>query len=355
MMARDFAASRRLFLDAADQARASIEHVVLEGSRAPDGTELAVDLASIIPSQEQSDWLVVVSGTHGIEGYVGSAIQSAWLQKWYGSPGRRCGVLMIHALNPFGMAWWSRGDRDGIDLNRNFLEFPQSLVNPGYERLHDSICGPSREALSLAALSEIFAAFEGQHGTQALTTALIGPQSTHADGMNFTGTAPSWSRLLLESVLDRFRKNGARRVMLIDLHAGVAPRGEVALLHFPSEAGDAERARRVWGSGLPGIGVGAQGLADYSGLLVQGAQRRLGSSIHAVVAEIGTVDRLTIREALRLDRWLRHHGDPLRDETVRERLIAAFCPRDPVWEEAAIRRGVGLLEFAMAGLTERWD
>ena len=104
MMARDFAASRRLFLEAADQARVSIEHVVLEGSGAPDGTELAVDLASIVPPQGQSDWLVVVSGTHGIEGYVGSAIQSAWLQKWHGSPGRRCGVLMVHALNPFGMA-----------------------------------------------------------------------------------------------------------------------------------------------------------------------------------------------------------------------------------------------------------
>jgi hypothetical protein len=263
--------------------------------------------------------------------------------------------MMIHALNPFGMAWWSRSDQDGVDLNRNFLEFPQRVRNTGYESLHGAVCASRLEELSLPALAETFAAFEREHGTQALTNALIGPQSTHPDGLNYTGRSPSWSRTLIEVLLDRMRTGGARRVMLVDLHAGVAPRGEIALLHFPSDSGDAERGRRIWAADWPGMHFGAQGLADYSGLLVQGARRLFGPALHAVVAEIGTVDRMTIREALRLDRWLRHHGDPIGDEGVRERLIDAFCPRDQVWEETAVRRGVELLDLGLSGLLERWE
>lgn len=354
--ARDYAGARARFVAAAGAAGARLEAVATLGGRpGPGGEALTVDLAWLDPSGAARDWLVILSGTHGIEGYGGSALQSAWLEQEGLRRADNLGVLLVHALNPWGMAWWSRSDHEGIDLNRNFLDFPASIRNSGYAELHPRICAPELDALSHAALAGCFEAFERAHGAQGLTNALIGPQSSHPDGMNFTGRRAAWSRLVIESVLSSLLERDPRRVLLLDLHAGVARRGEIAVLHFPADSDDAARARRLLDLGLPGVQFGAQGLADYSGLLVQGARHGLGDRLCAVVAEMGTVERLGIRQALRLDRWLRHHGNPLRDQIVRDRLLEAFCPDDRDWEQAVLRHGLALLDRAIEGLSVRWD
>jgi hypothetical protein len=356
LIARRYARARDRFVRAASAAGARLaDALVLPDRTGPDGEALAVDVAWLEPAPTVRDWMVVVSGTHGIEGYGGSALQSTWLERGGAALARDCGVLMIHALNPWGMAWWSRADHEGIDLNRNFLQFPARVDNPGYALLHPRVCAPEVDSLTQAALAELFEDFVGAYGAQGLTNALIGPQSTHPDGMNFTGHAPSWSRRLLEASLACLLEREPRRVLLVDLHAGVAPRGEIAVLHFPADEQDAARARRLLDLGRPGLQFGAQGLANYSGLLVQGAQRLLGDRVCAVVAELGTVDRQGIRQALRLDRWLRHHGDPDRDLRIRDQLLEVFCPIDPDWERDVLQRGLELLDLGRAGLLGRWD
>ena len=34
-------------------------------------------------------------------------------------------VVMIHALNPYGMAWVRRVNEDNVDLNRNFIDWSE--------------------------------------------------------------------------------------------------------------------------------------------------------------------------------------------------------------------------------------
>lgn len=82
--------------------------------------------------------LVALSGTHGVEGYYGSACQIKWLQEL----GKRSlpadvAVVMIHSINLWGMAWLRRVNEDNIDLNRNHLNFDGSLPdNQAYDALH---------------------------------------------------------------------------------------------------------------------------------------------------------------------------------------------------------------------------
>ena len=74
--------------------------------------------------------LVVVSGVHGVEGGAGSAIQSDFLSRYRRLPAD-VGVVLVHALNPWGFAWASRNDDEGIDVNRNFVDFNAKLpVSP---------------------------------------------------------------------------------------------------------------------------------------------------------------------------------------------------------------------------------
>jgi hypothetical protein len=280
-------------------------------------------------------------------------VQCAWLASGHALPPATA-VLMVHALNPHGMAWWSRSDHENIDVNRNFLAFPARADNPGYRALHAAISPAEWTAAARARIDETLAAFAAAHGAQALTNALIAPQSDHADGLNYTGAAPSWSRRTLEPMLAAVAARAPQRVAVLDLHAGVAALGEIALLHFPLDADDAARAGRLWTVPMSGFQLGAQGLADYSGLLVQGARRVLGPGSVCGVAEIGTVDRAAIREALRLDRWLRFHGRTTGNAEARAQLFAVFCPSDAAWQDAAIARGCRLIDHTIAALAAAW-
>ena len=72
--------------------------------------------------------LVHLSGVHGVEGYAGSAIQSALMLKF--GWGEACPPLgtravLIHAVNPFGMAYGRRWNEAGVDLNRNALKLSE--------------------------------------------------------------------------------------------------------------------------------------------------------------------------------------------------------------------------------------
>src|SRR5262249_20862412 len=94
--------ARDLFRQAAQDLGAHLEnHVVLSG--AEYGGDLTIDVAVV--GVEDPTWsLVVSSGLHGVEGFFGSALQTAYLrqvqrQDVINSKGQ---LVLIHALNPFG-------------------------------------------------------------------------------------------------------------------------------------------------------------------------------------------------------------------------------------------------------------
>ena len=89
------------------------------GHLGPDGDDLTIDVAL---SPEVTDRVVALSsGIHGVEGFFGSAVQVALLERWRPSHPPKVRWVLIHALNPYGFAWSRRFDADNIDVNRNFL------------------------------------------------------------------------------------------------------------------------------------------------------------------------------------------------------------------------------------------
>lgn len=93
--------------------------------------DLFIDVAL---SRGRSDAVLLhISGTHGSEGFIGSAIQRAILHhrnetlasssssSSSAASSSRPTVIFVHALNPYGMAHWRRFNEDNIDLNRNAI------------------------------------------------------------------------------------------------------------------------------------------------------------------------------------------------------------------------------------------
>ena len=74
----DYATARRNFLEAVEAAGGTVESYV-HPSLGPSGDELATDVA-LLGSPHATNVLVLVSGTHGVEGLAGSGLQVPQVQ-----------------------------------------------------------------------------------------------------------------------------------------------------------------------------------------------------------------------------------------------------------------------------------
>jgi hypothetical protein len=96
-LAHDYTEARGRFLDAARENDVPVVHHdhPLTG---PAGEALATDVA-VVGSPDAPNRLLVISGTHGVEGFAGSMCQTAWLAEGASIPDD-LSVVLIHAINP---------------------------------------------------------------------------------------------------------------------------------------------------------------------------------------------------------------------------------------------------------------
>ncbi|MBF0247913.1 MAG: DUF2817 domain-containing protein, partial [Alphaproteobacteria bacterium] len=205
MFSADYGEARRRFLEACRKAGAtpvSHDHPDL----GPRGETLATDSVWFGP-EDAATVLVLISATHGVEGFCGSAAQTAWIESggWKALP-PDAAVLVIHALNPFGFAWLRRVTGEGVDLNRNFIDFTGALpTNPGYAELADDLLPDALDPQTLAAADARLAAYAERHGETAYEIAVSGGQYTHPDGLFYGGAGPTPARLAVEGLIHRHR------------------------------------------------------------------------------------------------------------------------------------------------------
>jgi hypothetical protein len=348
-----YAQAREQFLAAAHAAGATVQHW-LHPLKGPAGETLACDTAWLGPPGARRV-LVVLSATHGVEGYCGSGPQIALLR----GPLAQAlppdtGVLLLHAVNPHGFAWERRVTEENVDLNRNWVDFSLPLpANPGYTELHEACCPPALDAATLAAAEGRIDAFRAAHGEHAERVARSSGQYTHANGIFYGGSGPTWARRTQEAILARHLA-GARTVAVVDLHTGLGPYGygEPICNHAPG--GDrVKRARRWWGASVTEPLLGTSSSQEKWGLTEFGYERALAHADIAFVAlEFGTWPPTQGALVLRDDHWLWQHGDPRGPEAapIRRALRDHFFPPFTDWQEMVLFRADQVFRQALAGL-----
>ena len=194
----DFASSRTELLERAAAAGASAT-AHPHPMAGPGGTGLAADTVWLGPEDAPSV-VLVVSGTHGVEGYAGSALQRTWLRD--ADPARPDGVAvcLLHALNPYGFAWVRRVNEDNVDLNRNFVDFADPPANDGYDRIAHLLVPEHWDEQTQASTTAGLLAVADEHGFAAFQEWVTGGQYRHPDGLFYGGTAPTWSHRLLDDL-----------------------------------------------------------------------------------------------------------------------------------------------------------
>ena len=101
--------------------------------------ELSIDWISARGLTRNEKLLIITTGEHGIEGFVGSAMLQRFIKEYLPrlNP-KTTGLLFVHTIDPWGMKHMRRTNSQNVDLNRNFLFDPQAInqaFNPEYAQL----------------------------------------------------------------------------------------------------------------------------------------------------------------------------------------------------------------------------
>ena len=310
--------------------------------RGPGGEDLATDVYRL-GSPSARRLLIINSATHGLEGLLGSATQLAFVERLV-PPGPDLAIVVIHAINPHGFAWRRRVTHEGVDLNRNFIDFGvPPPENPLYQRLAAEVDPDEWPDGPLP----------GQGTPVALRQAVHAGQYQNPKGSFFGGHAPTWSRRTLEAIYAA-QGGAAETILLVDLHTGAGPwaatecfvaepaASSIARAWFPGAEAFvmAERPRFGDPTGVPGLLVSSlnQAFPDRSTI--------------AVLTECGTYAGDMPVTAARRSAFAMRHG--LDTSAVGQRWAVeaqeVFCPADPSWRRYALAGVIARLDQAVAAL-----
>ncbi len=357
-LAASYAEARAEFLAAAARAGAEVESSPhpLTGL---EGEPLAVDVAWLGP-RDATAAVLIVSGTHGVEGYLGSALQVGHLDDAGSAADDTAPTgdtdvaqVFVHALNPYGFSWVRRVNEDNVDLNRNFVDWDAPLPrNTPYADLADIIVPTSwtedeQERTLLALLAEVEAT-----SLETLQQTISGGQYDHPTGLFYGGSGPTWSNDWLRSFCAE-RLGEVERLAVIDLHTGLGPWGHGELISSERPGTAAYDRQRSWWDGVISLheagSVSAELVGEWLADLHTMAPR---AEVTAIAVEYGTVDPITVLQSLRADAVLHGYRDPAAPDAaqIRAQVRAAFLDDDPAWLEACRPRYAEVVAAAVAQL-----
>lgn len=343
----DYATARDRFREAVAARAGSLDSLEL-AAKGPAGESLSLDIGWF-GAQKPRRVLVHSCGLHGVEAFAGSALQLQWLAQGNHPLTDDAAIILIHVLNPYGMAWLRRFNENNVDLNRNFLAMgePFAGVPPGYVKLNRFLnpeTPPSNDLFYLRA-----AALVARHGLASLRQAIAGGQHEYPKGLFFAGSSLQEGPAKLEKYLTDHLER-AERIVAIDVHTGLGRSGDDALLvdGAPERKAVNQMMRAAFGESVQELKT--TGMA-YE---VRGAQHQMyyrlfpGAQVYFASQEFGTYHPIRVLEALRAENRWHHHGSGTVEHPTKAALREVFNPNAVKWRRTILQRGETVLKQGLA-------
>ncbi len=326
---------RAAFIKAADKAGMDITTRVHPTAKGPRGHPLFLDVACA-GDRAAKRALLLISGTHGVEGYFGSGVQTGLLRDGLAQTlPKGVKLVVLHALNPFGFAWDRRVNEDNADINRNFVDYTNLPENPAYDALAPFISPKDISEDTLRNANAKLRDYAGKHGPFALQTAISAGQYKHADGVYFGGQQESWSSAALKDVITEHLR-GVRKMVVIDYHTGLGESGAAEMISedVPGSAAYA-RQHAIWGDRLKSNEAGESVSAPLTGTIDKAMASWMNKcELTFAALEVGTAPMREVFNALRKDNWLHLQKSPDRSiwAGIKAEIREAFYPDSEDWK-----------------------
>ena len=353
--------SRERFRNSLSRARTRWPHPQLGQHRLEGDEDLTIDWIQADALKEKTRLLVLTSGQHGVEGYVGAAVLQLFLDDIVPRllP-RNAGLLVVHATNPWGMKHRRRTNAANVDLDRNFFWDPGAFEyssNPDYGRL-DALLNPRGPVRRRRGSGFSLACGLLRHlvtlGYQRFRKAIVSGQYSVPEGLYHGGVCRQEETRVVMDLLRGCMAEYERTVVL-DLHAGRGPRGRLSLATSwmepepPAALGRRLSGPRVLRTDPSHYHALPADLIDYLYMLKIYEFPERG--LFAAGLELGTLGDSPTALVRRLRaEILEHqlHRFGAEDQSLREWAEREFeelnAPQDPSWRETAVAEARQALE-----------
>ncbi len=302
-----------------------------------DHEDLTIDVIQAEPGGTPDRVLVITTGQHGMEGYAGSAMLELFVREHLDRlDPASTGLILVHAINPWGMKHYRRVDQDNVDLNRNFLA--------DWARLDRSINRGYREARSF--FVDGAGGFYGgflrtltRLGVKGLKGATLLGQYEFPQGIYYGGSRyqPS-TRVMID--LYRQALQQYDQVLHVDIHTGYGPRYQMSIVNSALEPRQPSTLVEQFGYPLivrttPDEFYAIQG--DMIDFVYQMAQRDYPTRrLYSTCFEFGTLGDSLLAGVESLRRMVQENrayqsGAREADPAFRE----LYCPTEERWRQKA--------------------
>ena len=346
----------RAHLDDKVNALSSCGIAVEKSSYAIDEADgLYIDKILLPASNESKNLIILTTGVHGIEGYIGAVMLDVFFEEIYPTLNtENTGVLIVANVNPYGMKYMRRYNENNVDLNRNFIEnwddFDRSS-NKDYPKVVSFLQPEGKMGnaffhevgfyLSLAKEAVLT-------GADTISDALLTGQYEYPEGVYYGGNGDEKSTAYLKGVFAECLDGSYENIIHIDIHSGYGPRYNMVIFNSVQDPTTEEEAKAAFGYDYI-IATDSEEFYETFGDTTDFFYRLARSKgsdkeLYSTCFEFGTIGDGFLDSIISLKFTVdenRQHWYPteneITSEMVRQNYLELFYPTEVKWREKTVQ------------------
>ena len=334
--------------------RAADVNVQTESYAIDAADDLYIDTFYLPSEGDNTNLVVLTTGVHGMEGYIGAAMLDVFFEEVYPGLNREnTGVLVVANVNPYGMKYYRRYNENNVDLNRNFIMDWDSFdlrSNQEYPKVEKFLTPQGK--MGNALWHEV--AFWGKLAKEAIVTgadtisdALLTGQYEYPQGVYYGGTGDEASTVYLKDVFNRCLDSDYRNVVHIDIHSGYGPRYNMVIFNSVYETMGEVQSKEAFGYDYV-IAHDSEAFyattGDTTDFVYRLAEKKqTDKSLFSTCFEFGTIGDGALDSILSLKYTVdenQNHWYPtdnaITDQVVQEHYFELFYPTETAWREKTV-------------------
>ena len=319
-----------------------------------ESDDLYIDTFYLPAQKEQTNLVILTTGVHGMEGYIGSVMLDVFFGEVYPQLNAdNTGILVVANVNPYGMKYFRRYNENNVDLNRNFIldwENFDLSTNKDYPKV-DTFLGPTGKignafwheagfylSLGKTAITE---------GADTVSDALLGGQYEYPQGVYYGGNGDEASTVYLKEVFAKSLESGYENIVHIDIHSGYGPRYNMVIFNSVYETMSEAESQEAFGYDYiiahdsEAFYATTGDTTDFFYRLAE--QEKTDKELFSTCFEFGTIGDAFFDTILSLKYTVdenRNHWYPTSNATsaeiVRQNYLELFYPTETAWREKTV-------------------
>ena len=315
---------------------------------------LYIDSFYLPSAAEKTNLIVLTTGVHGMEGYIGTTMLDVFFREIYPTINREnTGVLVVANVNPYGMKYFRRYNENNVDLNRNFIldwENFDLASNKEYPKV-DTFLGPTGKignglwhevgfylSLGKTAITD---------GADTISDALLTGQYEYPQGVYYGGNGDEASTAYLKDVFSQCLDSEYENIVHIDLHSGYGPRYNMVIFNSVFETMNEAESVAAFGYDYV-IAYDSESFYATTGDTTDffyrlAEQKQAGAELFSTCFEFGTIGDEFFDTILSLKYTIdenRNHWYPTDNETtaeiIRQNYLELYYPTETAWREKTV-------------------